>query len=257
MLGLARQFHDHITAVREYQRKIEREKLMIDGDAIVLVDEFFSHAIEPYLRNNQSSLAQLFKKRGVIIYANAVNGSYLDGLTRYPIQYEQLTDEMKEHYRWVDSERKTFQSDAKNETNWDFLSPLERHIDHPVIRMMWRGEIRRQMMDERPCDERQYIGLSLDDFFRLANGVGFEMDKSGKCLFHGYNPNGSHFNDAEKWSILKGDGRNILRFWQDVSSLRDYSGFFPHKPKPKGNNDRQKPQAVLVGSLQPAWGRGF
>lgn len=256
MLGLVRQFHDHITAVRDYQRKIEREKLMIDGGAIVLVDEFFSRAVEPYLRNNDSSLAQLFKKQGVMIYANAMSGSSLDGMTRYPIQYEQLTDEMKDHYRWVDIQRDTLHSDAPEETNWNFLSPLERHIEDDIIRMIWHAEISRQMMDKRPCEKRQYIGVSLDDIFRLANGVGFQLDKNGRCLFRGYNPNGSYLNDAEKWAVWKGDGRNVLRFWQDVSSLRDYSGFFPHKPKPDGN-DRQKPRTAPVRALQPAWGNGF
>lgn len=255
MLSLARQFHDHITAVREYQRKIEREKLMIDGNAIVLVDEFFSHAVEPYLRDNNSALAQLFKKQGVMIYASAMSGSSLDGLTRYRIQYEQLTDEMKDHYRWVDIQRDTLQSEASDETNWNFLSPLERHIDDDIIRMIWHAEIRRQMTDKRPCEKRQYIGVSLDDMFKLANGVGFEIDKNGRCLFQGYNPNGSHLKKSETWSVWKGDGRNVLRFWQDVSSLRDYSGFFPRKPKLKGN-DRQKPQAAPVRGFQPAWGNG-
>lgn len=254
MLRLARQFHHHVTAVREYKRKIDREKLMIDGSSIVLLDEFFSHAVEPYLRGNGFGLAKLIKKNSVVIYSFAQKGSAIAKFPRYPIQYEQLSDEMKRYYHWAHDQREMLKNGNEDDVSWNVLLPLYRHLDNETIREMWREEIECHVMDKRPVEDRLYTGVTLDDLFQLANGADLEMYNDNVSFT--YTPNRSYFNDAERWSVLMGDGGNVLRFWQDVSSLRDYSSFFPHKPRPKGN-DRQKPQAFPVRGIQPAWGSGF
>lgn len=254
MLGLARQFHHHVTAIREYKRKIDRQKLMIDGSSIILLDEFFSHAAEPYLRGNESALAKLVRKNSVVIYSFAQQGSAIAKFPRYPIQYEQLSHEMKRYYHWAHDQREILKNGTEDDVNWNVLLPLDRHLDNDIIREMWREEIERYVMNDRPLEERLYTGVALEDLFQLANGADLEMYDDNVSFT--YTPNRSHFNDAEKWSVLMGDGGNILRFWQDVSTLRDYSGFFPQKPKPRGN-DRQKPQTAPVRGFQPAWGGGF
>lgn len=256
MLGLARKFQDYAHAVRTYPALIAEEKRRIDAGMVILPDEFFLNAVEPFLRDNQSPMARFFRERGSAVYHVVTDMADFVGVTTYPLHYDELSEDMQIYYAMRDNQRRLCEVGAAPEPDWRLVSPLDRHLDAlPGVRKAWRHAMNRQIEEYPDCDKRIYRAVSLHDMALIANGTTVGFDGAGDIIYSGFSSGGRELERAEFKAIYRGGGRKVLDFWRDVSNLKDYSGFFPHKPRPKGNDRPPKPEFSFAGiGLRPVWG---
>lgn len=76
-----------------------------------------------------------------------------------------------------------------------------------------------------------YLGSLIDCWDRAAAGNNF-FDKTALNL------------------IRRGKGQEIIGFWKEVNSLKDYSNHFPDRPPPPGNKRRQQETRPV---FEPEW----
>lgn len=101
-------------------------------------------------------------------------------------------------------------------------------------------------------DNMHEIGFSVEQTFHVA--------VYAKDLFHIINDRyiqPDAIGMREIISIGIGEGEAVLNFWRDVRRIKDYSGFFPDKPKLPRNDKSSKPERVKAFGLKPSWGGSF
>jgi hypothetical protein len=52
---------------------------------------------------------------------------------------------------------------------------------------------------------------------------------------------------------MRDEGHHAVTFWNAVNNLKDYSGFFPDKPSPRGDNPDDRSGRVKVGGTKLAY----
>ncbi len=224
MLTLSRQFQAHVGAYKEYKRLIEREKLMIDPTSIVLVDDFMMYAVAPQQRRN-TYFGNFFNMHAARIEGIAKGWAAQGQIPSFPLSYDQLTPAMQ---RIMDKR---------------YPAPKPVDMEKKV------GEIIQQMRQgEGPGFYVFHAQPSAKEMRYRAVYLGHIIHAANVCT-----ERGNALAKREFWAQLRGEGHQVLSFWRDVRGLKDYSGFFPDKPKPDGNDRRKRQQEGRA----PVWSPVF
>ncbi len=234
MMGLARQFQQRVRDYQEYNRLIEREKLQIDPHSIILMDDFFLHAVEPLL-HHQTSLSDFFVKYGESLYYQANYAARHTQRPVFPIEIHQLDLRMRANLTRKDQLLDKGWPDEEIAS----ILPLTLHIKDKERRGIWIAHHMVSHMNLTKFPESKLYGAYLGDVFALANSL------SGIQ---------STIDQKQFYSLIQGQGEPVLQFWKDVRNLKDYSGFFPNKPKPPGDNINRQKERAAAAIWRPAFG---
>lgn len=230
-MGLASQFQERVANYKEYRRLIDRERGMVDETALILLDDFYQHALQPLLAGG-TPLSRFFAQNGVKLY-HGMRNMMQDAYTQqYLLRPDCLDPRMRDYLH----RKQAFMEAGCPEDQIFDIIPLTRYMPDDQDKDVW---ISYHLIKDAPANfARNLQCLHLGDFLALADESAFM---------------GHAIDRHEFYSLLTDQGNSVLQFWRNVRQLKDYSGFFPHKPKPQGNNHHRKREERFAAGLKPSF----
>ncbi|MCI5060741.1 MAG: hypothetical protein MRY79_06695 [Alphaproteobacteria bacterium] len=228
MRFLARAYHYYTKELPEYQRLIEREMKLIDLSAIFTIDEFMDLVVVPTAQG-KSPLAKLFQKYAGKIDVTLRHWAQHDDVEyKYSLDFEKLREETQALMLEKYSEKSLLARKTSTQREEYFLEDIKGYKNDPD----YQGHSELGINRNYPALQLLVISTALD----VINGK--KKDTLEKMIYG---------------SLWCGHGQEALDFLKRLSALKDYSGFFPNKRKPKGNNSsrRDERQVAGAGELQP------
>ena len=235
---LTKLYNYYIHDMPRHYRQIKRQKRSIDPLAIVTIDEFIEKVAKPTAAG-KGSLAELFREKGDVLedylFMKACHGfdfkSDLD-IEFFPVKYEM----MRESDKALMEEKYTVDPDNPNKGKMRTLGGFDLTVAlSRVVGGYLEYDLRSDLSATLLAQNRRYPALYIENIF-------FQIDEITET--HG------EVDGCSLFSLVGGNGQEAVDFWRRVSDLRDYSGFFPDKPKPRGNNTRHDKE--WSGVLNPA-----
>ena len=229
MLGLSRLYRYYVHDLPESKRIIQEQRAKIDPFAIVSIDEFIEKIMKPAMQENHP-FADLFKKHAKRIEKTLFYWASLDQFESFNVKYEMMREEDQAFMQ-----RRYTPDPSAQPTELSLLAEIKDLLAE-------RGHIDPIEEDQSHLPEnRNYPTLY---FAHIVQAIEAVTKVKGILL------------DTEKKSIKAGHAQAALNFWRQVDNLKDYSTFFPHKPKPRGNNEDDGGSRTWLGGLLPGFGDG-
>ena len=223
----------------EDRRLIVREKLMIDPTSIVLIDDFFEYAVSPAIESHEA-FTSIFRD-GVGIERAANNLAQTGFITTFTLPLSALEDKAKDRAvklitARVDEIQKEFE--AQKDASKQFIEDwFDDDVDFRYLGGCdWQGKQQTiDYMTEEICASALYVQ-------DLVLAMDMHRRSFGK-------PVGTH--KYEERALRQNEGAHVIAFWSAVNNLKDYSGFFPDKPPPRGDKPDDKGGRIKVGGFKP------
>lgn len=220
MFNIAKLYKRHTHVLPENRRIIAEQRAQIDPFAIISIDEFLEKIVKPQLEVG-GVFQSFFEKHANRIEKTLFHWINFDQFETFNVRFEMMSDNDQEIMR----RRYALKTDAEK-TNEELLKE---------IKDLFNDEIDESNL----LENRDYPTLYLAHIIQAIDAV---AKTKGSLIA------------LEKKSINLGHAQTVLNFWWEINNLKDYSTFFPHKPKPKGNdtdNDGGKEWSIDLGGLFP------
>ena len=213
--------------IGEYQRLIERERAMVNPAAVVSVDEFLENVLFPAISRNLR-FGMLLEPHKGRIEATLYYWAGLENVISFALKPDMMSEDALEimERRRVAREKKVEKKKNRTEILQDILKQVKRENND-------EGGSPSSFFISR-CYPALYLGTVITAIDRVVEQPNFLVN-------------------VESSSLLSGDGKGILDFWQGVNKLKDYGGFFPHKQPYRGNRPDDDSGTVKVGGYKPAF----
>ena len=227
-MGIIQDVQDRIGRYQHYKNRIEREKLMIDPLAIMLVEEFQAKAVEPVLASKPRYFSHLFNQGAP--YASILQCWGMNSqIKRFSIPKHELPEEQRAYLPEA-----TIDIEAEVEERVGIYA--ENNIDGEAARARSMREVMREVAEHRLA--HGYYLINIVQAIALSEYPADALKKH------------------EQRALWHDEGRAVLTFWEGVNHVKDLSGFFPDKPKPDGNDKDKRKQGARAPVWRPAWGLG-
>ncbi len=245
-IDLVSQANRYFKDFRYYDQRIARAKNLIDLTGIVLVDDCLAKCIYP-LYDETTYFAELLKTRIPLIQKNLLYWMVGGEIPVFHLPQEAI----KEDSSYDDLWRKD-----------DLIAFLVNEID--VLEDCWEPE-HSQRFKEKEIEDmffqydmvfkyvERYVERNEDTLpcIYIEHFIGaIQETTSNSLIFEG----SKALDIAEIKAFLRGHGDGPVKFWESVAHLPDYSGFFPDKRKPRGNNSDRDRRTEKKSVWKPALG---
>lgn len=233
----------------EYERLLERERGMVDIKALVSIDEFLEKIVLPLaeapLAEEKNPFVRLFKKEGECVENTLFYWASLRRIESANIKWDMMSEDVQalmERRHGGDSFMSLSERMDALVSREGFITTGDKEIqkltdirDLPKV----QPSIEDCAMKHSALEKRRYPALYLG---LIVQAIDVVVGREDALLY------------VENQSLWTGYGREALDFWKAVNTLRDYSSFFPNKPKLRGDTRDDSSGRVKVEEWKPAFG---
>ena len=242
MLNLSRGIKAYYGRRRENRRQIERQKNMLVLTDIVLVDDFYRHAVEPALARHKI-FSSIFGENGHKIGENLEYLIATKQIPTFQIPYSALKGAAKERADEI------IKADVERQMKIAQMG-IERMAKE--VSLIFGLPVHPNAVHVNVEDTRQQFTEQIQDMFSMPAVYKNDMLLSANLVRDFPIPLRGGIERYETASLLWDEGHHAVEFWKDVNALTDYSGLFPNKPRiPKGPDDRSGRSRAWKPGLLP------
>lgn len=218
-----------------HRQRIDREKLMIDPSSIVLKDEFFGLAVDTVVHDQSSFQAVFGNGSGIDNCLEA--WSQTDDIPVFWLKADQVSEWAQENLRrhittTIENEIEPLDGQSLDTTAF-FSNIGAKECCEDIV------ERSKQQTIDYMIEQSRVPALFLGHVVHAMDAHKNVWGTSGVERY-------------ERCALMRDEGQHAVNFWHAVNNLKDYSGFFPDKPKPKGDKENRGGALIGVGGWQPA-----
>lgn len=228
MSNLAREFADvvgflprRLAHIHKYRKLVADKKRELDPRKIISLDEFGLKVVTP-ITQTDSSYTALFNSHGNDAHNILMRWLEEKEIEPFWLEHDQVAPDILQYGHDNFYDYRFEQRFAQEQDSWRYYGTY--------------SDERAQEFRAANRDER--FPLTLRPAAYLKDIVGALDAASNRD---------NVLNECDDNAILKGQGDLALQFWTAVDDIKDYSGFFPDKRPPDGNNDKKKKDRIKAG----------
>ena len=242
MSNLAREFADvvgfvprRLAHIHKYRKLVADKKLELDPHKIISLDEFGLRVVTPMAQTDNSYTA-LFNSHGNDAHNILMRWLNEKEIEAFWLEHDQVTPEVLQYGHDNFYDYRFEQSFAQEQDSWKYFGT---YSDERAKAYREANRDTRFSATPRPAAYLKDIVGALDAASNRDHVL----------------------NECDDNSMIKGQGDLALQFWTAVDDIKDYSGFFPDKRPPNGDNNKKKKERVKsgdgwLGGLIPGVGGG-